>query len=99
MKTVKSELREYALAFTPWIAGALFVACSGGGLKDAEEVHKEAVRYACYAEASESSERSLRELCPVYGTPDEKREQMSRCPAGPEILRQLELKLEKCDGE
>jgi hypothetical protein len=74
------------------------LAC-GGGLKDAEQVHAEAVRYACYAEASESSERTLRDLCPVHGTPDEKAEQMSRCPAGPEVLKQLELKLQKCDGE
>lgn len=72
--------------------------CSGG-LKSAEEVHKEAVRYECYAEASASSERTLRDLCPVHGTEAEKREQTARCPAGPEVLRQLELKLEKCDGE
>lgn len=74
------------------------LACAGG-IKSAEEVHKEAVRYACYAEASESSERTLRELCPVHGMEDEKREQTARCPAGPEVLRQLELKLAKCDGE
>jgi hypothetical protein len=80
------------------IVGLLLTACSGG-VPSAEEVHKEAVRYACYSEASESSERTLRELCPVHGTEDEKREQMSRCPSGPEILRQLELKLAKCDGE
>lgn len=83
----------------PRAALALLLVACGGGIKDAEQVHAEAVRYACYAEASEASERSLRELCPVHGTPDEKREQTSRCPAGPEVLKQLELKLQKCDGE
>lgn len=74
------------------------LACGAASTPTPEQVSAEATRLACYAAAATSSERTLSDLCPVHGTEAEKREQTARCEAGPEILRQLELKLEECDG-
>lgn len=50
----------------------------------------EAERIACYAEAASAAERTLKDLCPDPAV----------CPVdtGAEILKQLELRLEVCDG-
>lgn len=76
--------------------GGLALACAEP--PTAKQVTHEADRLVCYAAAASSSEQTLRDLCPVHGSESEKAEQMSRCEAGPEILHQLELKLEACDG-
>lgn len=93
----RSLLQSLAVLL-PWTAAVLVASCAGTQKPTVEQVSAEAERLACYAAAAASSERTLRDLCPVHGTEAEKREQTARCAAGPEILHQLELKLEKCDG-